>query len=145
MSRPDSGPAASPWKGGRAMTVVVYAPTPGWNFRWNFRGVWQWLNEEDAAMMDALEDILQALMYLGLVTLVFMFFGFMAETFLVAMNITDPNSLPIFGGVIGKLVSAMGTGASLVIVAFMMVLMIPMVVLFLRIGRTTAGAVRARD
>ncbi|ABN58493.1 membrane protein [Pyrococcus abyssi virus 1] len=120
------------------MTVVVYAPTSGWNFR----GVWQWLNEEDAAMMDALEDVMQALMYLGLVAVVFLFFGFMAETFLTALNITDPNALPIFGPVIAKIVNAMGTGASLVIVAFMMVLMIPMVILFIRIGRRTTVATR---
>ena len=121
-------------------TVVVYKNGFAW-VPWQVRGhairFKSWAMEDSDAMLQSLQDLMDAFMYLGSVALVFMFYGFLVLTFMNAVNITDVTTLPIFGSVIDEITKTLGTGATVIVVGFLMIIFVPIIVLVTKLGRKT--------
>lgn len=121
-------------------TVVVYKNGFAW-MPWQVRThiAWfkEWALEDSDAMIQSLHDLMDAFMYLGSVALVFMFYGFLVLVFMNAVNITDVTTLPIFGSVIDEITKTLGTGATVIVVGFLMIIFVPIIVLVTKLGRKT--------
>ena len=76
---------------------------------------------------DDIEAAGNSALYVAILTLIFIFLGYVTETILDNLNITDVNSLPVFGKVLGPLQNALTIGATVILVLFLLFLVMALV------------------
>ena len=128
--------------------VFGYGVGFGWSLpdlgiRRAFSRAVNWLKAESEAAIAALEDIFDGVMYGGSILLVLVFFGYFIQKFTEAGNITDIYALPVFGNIIKSIADALGIAGSLVMIAFLLAIMVPVIILVTRLTRkATTGVSR---
>jgi len=119
-------------------TVVVYRNGFAW-MPWQVRThiAWfkEWALEDSDAAIGALDDIFDGIMYGGSILLVLTFFGYFILKFTEAGNISDIYTLPVFGNIIKSIADALGIAGSLVMIALLLAVMVPVIILVTRISR----------
>ncbi|WP_042680517.1 hypothetical protein [Thermococcus paralvinellae] len=81
-------------------------------------GYLKWFLSKDSAFTD-IELAGRAMMFIGILSLTFVFLGYTAKVTLDNINVTDITALPIFGGVFGPLNNAMNVGAVVILLFFL--------------------------
>lgn len=76
---------------------------------------------------DQIEETGNSMLYIGILTLVFVFLGYVTQTIITNLNITDINSLPVFGPVLGPLQNTLTIGATVLLVLFLLLLVAALV------------------
>jgi len=120
------------------MTVVVASPGVGiwWGRFYN------WARRDSDASLGALDDIFDGVMYGGSILLVLVFFGYFIQKFVEAGNISDIYTLPVFGSIIKSIADALGIAGSLVTIAFLLAIMVPVILLVMRLNRKVTAPTR---
>ena len=86
-----------------------------------FRKIWNWLKGEEPGQND-MEFVLYSLLFVAIVTTVFVFLGYTNQTVLNSLNITDVSTLPIVGGLFTSFENAMNVGATAVLLYFLIII-----------------------
>jgi hypothetical protein len=81
----------------------------------------KWLLSKDSAFTD-IEIAGRAMMYIGILSLTFIFLGYTAKVTLDNINVTDITTLPVFGGVFQPLNNAMSIGATVILLFFLIMI-----------------------
>lgn len=81
----------------------------------------RWLFSVDEAQTN-IEIAGRAMMFIGILALTFVFLGYTAQVTLDNINVTDINSLPIFGGIFGPLQNALSVGAVVMLLFFLIMI-----------------------
>lgn len=76
---------------------------------------------------DDIEASGNSMLYVGILTLIFIFLGYVTQTIINNLNITDVKSLPVFGPVLGPLQNALQIGATVILVLFLLFLVMALV------------------
>ena len=76
---------------------------------------------------DDIEETGNSMLYVGILTLVFIFLGYVTQTILNNLNITDVSTLPVFGPVLSPLQNALQIGATVLLVLFLLFLVMALV------------------
>lgn len=97
--------------------VVVFAPKQLWFVAWLVK----WLSEDEPGQTD-FEVVGGALMYLGILQVVFVFLGYTAKVTMDSINVTDITTLPIFGPIFSPIGNAMSIGATVILLIFLVMI-----------------------
>lgn len=76
---------------------------------------------------DTIENAGTTMLYVGILSLIFIFLGYVTKTILISLNITDPANLPIFGKVLAPLTNALKMGATVILILFLLFLVMALV------------------
>lgn len=81
----------------------------------------EWFFRKDEAFTD-IEVAGRAMIFIGILSLTFVFLGYTAKVTLDNINITDVTALPIFGGVFQPLQNAINVGAIVIMLFFLIMI-----------------------
>lgn len=81
----------------------------------------KWLTSKDEAFTD-IEVAGRSMMFIGILGLTFIFLGYTAKVTLDNINVTDINTLPLFGGVFNPLQNALNVGAVVMLMFFLLMI-----------------------
>ncbi len=98
----------------------------------------KWLLSKDSAFTD-IELAGRAMMFIGILSLTFVFLGYTAKVTLDNINITDITTLPIFGGVFQPLNNAMSVGAVVILLFFLIMIIYALWNVVQQFGATSYG------
>ncbi|NJE08569.1 hypothetical protein E3E31_08550 [Thermococcus sp. M39] len=104
-------------------------------------GYLKWLLSKDEAFTD-IEVAGRAMMYIGILSLTFVFLGYTAKVTLDNINVTDITALPIFGGVFQPLNNAMSVGATVILLFFLIMVIYALWNVVQQFGAVGYGAYR---
>ncbi len=83
--------------------------------------VWNWLKKEEPGQSD-MEYVLYSILFVAIVTTVFVFLGYTNQTVLNSLNISNVSTLPIVGGLFSAFENAMSVGATAVLLYFLIII-----------------------
>lgn len=92
-----------------------------------FGKIWDFLFGKERGA-DDIENTGGAMMYLGILILMFVFLGYITQTLQTNLGIADIYSLPVFGPVLSSLQSALQIGGTVLLVLFLITLLGSLVV-----------------
>lgn len=99
-----------------------------------------WLfGKEKGGLVDR---ILNSVTSIALTALMLVIIGYSAKALMDSLNITDLASLPLVGGVFAPLENTMSTGASLVVVVFLITIIGGLGLVFKRLRSGQGGEIR---
>ena len=81
----------------------------------------EWFFRKDEAFTD-IEIAGRAMMFIGILSLTFLFLGYTAKVTLDNINVSDISSLPLFGGVFSSLQNALNIGGTVILLFFLIMI-----------------------